>query len=97
MSVRHAANGRRGIETLQQSPDVDIILMDVMMPEMDGHATTAAIRGMPRYNKLPIIMVTAKAMAGDREKSLASGASDYVTKPVAEDELVRCIGRWLLN
>jgi CheY-like chemotaxis protein len=81
---------------LQQSPDVDIILVDVMMPEM-GHATSAAIHGMPRYNKLPITMVTAKAVAGDREKSLASGASDYVTKPVAVVELVGCIGCWLLN
>lgn len=60
---------------------VDIILMDVMMPERDGHATTAAIRGMPRYNKLPIIMVTAKAMAGDREKSLASGRATTSRNP----------------
>ncbi|MTD59099.1 HAMP domain-containing protein [Amycolatopsis pithecellobii] len=95
MVVRHAPNGRKGIDELMASPDVDLILMDVMMPEMDGYATTAAIRQMPRFDRLPIIMVTAKAMAGDREKSLASGASDYVTKPVVPEELLGCIGRWL--
>jgi signal transduction histidine kinase/HAMP domain-containing protein/CheY-like chemotaxis protein len=95
MSVRHAPNGRKGIEALLASPDVDLILMDVMMPEMDGYTTTATIREMPRFDSLPIIMVTAKAMAGDREKSLASGASDYVTKPVEPAELLACIGRWL--
>ncbi|MQY20852.1 HAMP domain-containing protein [Nocardia macrotermitis] len=95
MSVDHAANGRKGIEALQANPDVDVILMDVMMPEMDGYATTAAIRRMARFDRLPIIMVTAKAMAGDRDKSLASGASDYITKPVDADDLLACIGRWL--
>ncbi|SFI74955.1 Signal transduction histidine kinase [Amycolatopsis sacchari] len=95
MVVRHAPNGRKGIEELLADPEVDLILMDVMMPEMDGYATTAAIRQMPRFDRLPIIMVTAKAMAGDREKSLDAGASDYVTKPVEPDELLTCIGRWL--
>ncbi|WP_216899272.1 HAMP domain-containing protein [Nocardia alni] len=95
MAVDHAPNGRKGIEALQADPDVDVILMDVMMPEMDGYATTAAIRKMPRFDRLPIIMVTAKAMADDRDKSLASGASDYITKPVDADDLLACIGRWL--
>ncbi|WP_067676810.1 HAMP domain-containing protein, partial [Nocardia miyunensis] len=95
MSVNHAPNGRKGIEALQAHPDVDVILMDVMMPEMDGYATTAAIRRMPKFDRLPIIMVTAKAMAGDRDKSLASGASDYITKPVDADDLLARIGRWL--
>jgi CheY-like chemotaxis protein len=95
MEVDHAPNGRKGIEALQAHPEVDVILMDVMMPEMDGYATTAAIRKMPRFNRLPIIMVTAKAMAGDREKSLSSGASDYITKPVDPDDLLACIARWL--
>ncbi|MBY8860188.1 HAMP domain-containing protein [Nocardia sp. CA2R105] len=95
MSVDHAPNGRKGIEALQANPDVDVILMDVMMPEMDGYATTAAIRKMPRFDRLPIIMVTAKAMSGDRDKSLASGASDYITKPVHAEDLLACIGRWL--
>jgi signal transduction histidine kinase/HAMP domain-containing protein/DNA-binding response OmpR family regulator len=97
IEVSHASNGRKGIDALLASPGVDLILMDVMMPEMDGYATTAAIRDMPQFDDLPIIMVTAKAMAGDREKSLASGASDYVTKPVDPDELLTTIGRWLPN
>ncbi|WP_286899716.1 HAMP domain-containing protein [Thermocrispum sp.] len=95
MTVVHAANGRRGIEQLLANDDVDVVLMDVMMPEMDGYATTTAIRHMPRHADLPIIAVTAKAMEGDREKSLASGASDYVTKPVDADELLSCIHRWI--
>ncbi len=95
LEVSHAPHGRKGIEALLASPDVDLVLMDVMMPEMDGYATTAAIRDMARFDDLPIIMVTAKAMAGDREKSLAAGASDYVTKPVDSNELLSCIGRWL--
>jgi CheY-like chemotaxis protein len=95
IEVSHAPNGRKGIDALLASPGVDLILMDVMMPEMDGYATTAAIRDMPQFDRLPIIMVTAKAMAEDREKSLASGATDYVTKPVDPDELLSCIGRWL--
>ncbi|MBB5916292.1 HAMP domain-containing protein/signal transduction histidine kinase/CheY-like chemotaxis protein [Nocardia transvalensis] len=97
MRVEHAPNGRKGIEALRDHPDVDVILMDVMMPEMDGYATTTTIRQMPRFDRLPIIMVTAKAMAGDREKSLASGASDYITKPVDPDELLGCIDRWLAD
>ena len=77
------------------NPAVALVLMDVMMPEMDGYTATARIRELPRYADLPIIAVTAKAMPGDREKSLASGASDYVTKPVDADELIACVGRWL--
>jgi CheY-like chemotaxis protein len=67
----------------------------VMMPEMDGYATTAAIREMPQFAELPVIAVTARAMQGDRDKSLAAGASDYVTKPVDTDELLSCMERWL--
>ncbi|MDJ0343564.1 HAMP domain-containing protein [Streptomyces sp. H10-C2] len=93
--VLHAENGRKGIDALDLNPAVDLILMDVMMPEMDGYAATAAIRAMPEYADLPIIAVTAKAMHGDREKSLASGANDYVTKPVDSAALVACIRRWL--
>ncbi|OIJ66512.1 hybrid sensor histidine kinase/response regulator [Streptomyces mangrovisoli] len=95
LRVLHADNGRRAIETLLDNPDVALVLMDVMMPEMDGYTATAEIRKMPRYAELPIIAVTAKAMPGDREKSLASGASDYVTKPVDTQDLMSCVRRWL--
>ncbi|MGW3420005.1 HAMP domain-containing protein [Streptomyces phaeochromogenes] len=93
--VLHADNGRKGIEALVQHPDISLVLMDVMMPEMDGYTATAEIRKMPQYAGLPIIAVTAKAMPGDREKSLASGASDYVTKPVDTNDLIACVRRWL--
>ncbi|MDH6115235.1 signal transduction histidine kinase/HAMP domain-containing protein/CheY-like chemotaxis protein [Kitasatospora sp. MAP12-15] len=95
LTVLHAENGRAGIERLAAHSGIDLILMDVMMPEMDGYAATAAIRAMPQYAELPIIAVTAKAMPGDREKSLASGASDYITKPVDAGDLIACIRRWL--
>ena len=91
----HAENGRKGIERLVNNPDVALVLMDVMMPELDGYAATAEIRAMERYAELPIIAVTAKAMPGDRDKSLASGASDYVTKPVDTQDLIACVRRWL--
>ncbi|MBT2492746.1 HAMP domain-containing protein [Streptomyces sp. ISL-96] len=95
IQVLHAENGRKGIETLTEHPDVDLILMDVMMPEMDGYEATAAIRQMPAHAGMPIIAVTAKAMPGDREKSLASGANDYVTKPLDANDLIACVRRWL--
>ncbi|WP_069772069.1 HAMP domain-containing protein [Streptomyces sp. LUP30] len=93
--VLHAENGREGIDTLRNNPDIAMVLMDVMMPEMDGYTATAEIRRMPEYAGLPIVAVTAKAMPGDREKSLASGASDYVTKPVDTHDLMACVRRWL--
>ncbi|WP_405009157.1 HAMP domain-containing protein [Kitasatospora sp. NBC_01539] len=93
--VLQAEHGRAGIDVLTSHPGIDLILMDVMMPEMDGYTATAAIRAMPGHADLPIIAVTAKAMPGDREKSLGSGASDYVTKPVDARDLIACIQRWL--
>ena len=95
MAVVFAENGRDALEVLKGSPDVDIVLMDVMMPEMDGYETTRAIREMPQFAELPIISLTAKAMKGDREKSIASGASDYITKPVDTDQLLSLMRVWL--
>jgi len=95
MTVTQAPNGRKGIEALLSAEDTDLILMDVMMPEMDGYTTMNKIRQMPAFGTLPIIAVTARAMPGDREKSIAAGASDYVTKPVDTDELLACMERWL--
>jgi CheY-like chemotaxis protein len=95
MQVVCAGDGRQGIEALLAAPETDLILMDVMMPGMDGYATMTVIRQMPQFAQLPIIAVTARAMPGDRDKSLSAGASDYVTKPVNTDELLSCIERWL--
>jgi signal transduction histidine kinase/HAMP domain-containing protein/CheY-like chemotaxis protein len=95
VSVTQAADGRKGIEALLSGDRTDLVLMDVMMPEMDGYATMNEIRQMPAFATLPIIAVTARAMPGDREKSIAAGASDYVTKPVDTDELLACMERWL--
>ncbi|HEY3463643.1 MAG TPA: HAMP domain-containing protein, partial [Amycolatopsis sp.] len=93
MQVLHAEDGRKGVETVAAHPGIDLILMDVMMPEMDGYTATATIRAMPEHADIPIVAVTAKAMPGDREKSLASGATDYVTKPVDADDLIARIKR----
>jgi signal transduction histidine kinase/HAMP domain-containing protein/ActR/RegA family two-component response regulator len=95
LTVLHASDGRKGIEALQAAGDIDIVLMDVMMPELDGYATTAAIRDIPGHADLPVIAVTARAMQGDRDKSITAGASDYVTKPVDTEELLSCMERWL--
>ncbi|MFE2596737.1 HAMP domain-containing protein [Streptomyces sp. NPDC059396] len=95
LSVLYAENGREGIEVLEQHDDVTVVLMDIMMPEMDGYATTTAIRRMPQFAGLPIIALTAKAMKGDREKALESGASDYVTKPVDPDHLLTVMEQWM--
>ncbi|HTZ24626.1 MAG TPA: HAMP domain-containing protein [Streptosporangiaceae bacterium] len=95
MTVLHAPDGRTGIEMLRGNPGIDIVLMDVMMPEQDGYATTGAIRKIPELGGLPVIAVTARAMAGDRDKSLAAGATDYITKPVDTEELLSCMERWV--
>jgi signal transduction histidine kinase/HAMP domain-containing protein/CheY-like chemotaxis protein len=95
ITVTQAADGRKGIEALLTADDTDLVLMDVMMPELDGYATMNRIRQMPAFATLPIIAVTARAMPGDKEKSIAAGASDYVTKPVDTDELLACMERWL--
>ncbi|MEU4804453.1 HAMP domain-containing protein [Actinosynnema sp. NPDC023587] len=95
LEVIYADNGITGVRALEQYDDVSLVLMDIMMPELDGNATMAAIRAMARYADLPVIAVTAKAMKGDREKSLASGATDYVTKPVDTEHLLRLMAFYL--
>jgi HAMP domain-containing protein/signal transduction histidine kinase/CheY-like chemotaxis protein len=95
MKVVFAENGREGIDRLLQHGNTDLILLDIMMPEMDGYETARAIRSMPRFEHLPIISLTAKAMKGDREKAIAAGASDYITKPVDVDQLVSMMRVWL--
>ena len=95
MKVVYAENGREGIERLRQHANTDLVLLDIMMPEMDGYETARAIRSTPRFEHLPIISLTAKAMKGDREKAIAAGASDYITKPVDLDHLVAMMRVWL--
>jgi CheY-like chemotaxis protein len=94
MTVVQAADGLTAISELAAG-GIDLVLMDVMMPQMDGYETTRAIRQMHQFAHLPVIAVTARAMQGDREKSLGSGASDYITKPIDVEELLDCIERWL--
>jgi CheY-like chemotaxis protein len=97
MEVLFAENGREGLETLRANPDVDLVLMDIMMPELDGYETMQAVRALPEFARLPIISLTAKAMKGDRERSIASGASDYITKPVDTDQLLSLMRVWLYH
>jgi CheY-like chemotaxis protein/signal transduction histidine kinase len=95
MVVSFAENGRDGIELLRQDPAIEIVLMDIMMPEMDGYDTMRAIRNIPQFKSLPIITLTAKAMKGDRDKCIAAGASDYITKPVDVAQLLSLMRVWL--
>ncbi len=95
MVVRFAENGKDAIADLEKNPEIDLILMDVMMPEMDGYQTTRAIRGNSGFKQIPIIALTAKAMKGDREKCIAAGASDYITKPVDTEQLLSLMRVWL--
>jgi CheY-like chemotaxis protein len=97
LEVIHAENGRAGIELLEKTPDVDVVLMDIMMPEMDGYQTMRAIRKIPRFRSLPIIALTAKAMKGDRDKCIEAGASDYVTKPVDLEQLFSVMRVWVAS
>jgi CheY-like chemotaxis protein/signal transduction histidine kinase/HAMP domain-containing protein len=95
MLVTSAENGRTAIELLQQQPDTDIVLMDIMMPEMDGFETMRQIRKISNFETLPMIALTAKALKGDREKCIEAGASDYVSKPVDTDQLLALMRKWL--
>jgi CheY-like chemotaxis protein len=95
MQVSYAESGHEGIARLQEAGDIDVVLMDVMMPEMDGYETMRAIREHARFRQLPIIAVTAKAMKGDREKCIEAGASDYIAKPVDMEQLLSLLRVWL--
>ncbi|MGZ5234568.1 MAG: response regulator, partial [Burkholderiales bacterium] len=95
MRVLAATTGGEAIDLVQSTPDLDIVLMDIMMPEMDGYQTIGAIREDPAFRRLPIIALTAKAMKGDREKCLESGASEYLAKPVNTEQLLTAMRSWL--
>jgi CheY-like chemotaxis protein len=95
MKVLTATTGNEAIELLNNTFDPAIVLMDIMMPEMDGYQTIAKIRENPAYRRLPIIALTANAMKGDREKCLEAGASDYLAKPVKTDQLLSALRMWL--
>jgi CheY-like chemotaxis protein len=97
MHVISAENGQAAIELLGRAPGVDVVLMDVMMPEMDGYDTMRAIRRMPERRSLPIVAVTAKAMKGDRDKTIEAGAWDYLSKPVEPERMLAVLRAWLRN
>jgi len=95
MRVLAATTGREAIGRVESTPDLAIVLMDIMMPEMDGYQTIGVIRENPAFRRLPIIALTAKAMKGDREKCLEAGASDYLAKPVNTEQLLSALRMWL--
>ena len=95
MEVLTATTGREAISILDATQRVAIVLMDIMMPEMDGYETMRVIRTKPEFRRLPIIALTAKAMKGDREKCLEAGASDYLAKPVNTEQLLSALRNWL--
>jgi CheY-like chemotaxis protein len=97
MNVISATSGQNAIEMIENNRDLNVVLMDIMMPDMDGYETMRAIRLRPEFRTLPIIALTAKAMKGDREKCLDAGASDYIAKPVNTDQLLSLMRVWLFR
>jgi len=97
MKVLAATDGKEALQILKDNPSVDIVLMDMMMPEMDGYESTMEIRKISKFKHLPVLAVTAKAMMGDREKCIAAGASDYISKPVDVDQLISLLRVWLYD
>jgi CheY-like chemotaxis protein len=95
MDVISTNNGKQAIEIIQNDSSIKVVLMDIMMPEMDGYQTMREIRKDPRASSLPILALTAKAMKGDRDKCLVAGASDYIAKPVNTNELLTLLRVWL--
>ena len=95
MQVLTATTGHEAIALVESSPDIAIVLMDIMMPQMDGYQTIQNIRRNPDFRRLPIIALTARAMKGDREKCLDAGASDYLAKPVNTEQLLSALRMWL--
>jgi len=93
--VLTATTGSEAVELVESNPEIAVVLMDIMMPQMDGYQTIGAIRADPSFRRLPIIALTAKAMKGDREKCLEAGASDYLAKPVNTEQLLLAIRMWL--
>jgi CheY-like chemotaxis protein len=95
MNILTALDGKEALQKLEENPSVDVVLLDMMMPQMDGYETAKRIRENMRWRNLPVIAVTAKAMTGDREKCINAGASDYITKPVDIDQLLSLLRVWL--
>jgi CheY-like chemotaxis protein len=97
MNVVYAENGKDGIEMLKNTPGIDVALVDIMMPEMDGYELMRQIREIKEFKSLPLIALTAKAMKGDREKCIEAGASDYITKPADSEQLMSLLRVWLFK
>ena len=95
LEILKAANGKDGLNILNKTPTIDLVITDIMMPIMNGYETMEAIRAQKRFKQLPIIALTAKAMKEDREKSIAAGANDYMVKPVEIDQLLSLLRVWL--